>query len=264
MNRSQIKTAIAALAGARSSTTPIDSLPEDARPADIAAGYAIQDAFAAQMEAAGDTVVGWKIACTSAEAQAMFKVDKPFSGRIHRSVHFQSPINLFAGDFHAMGMEGEFAFTMGETLPPNPKPYTQDEVAAAIATLHPAIEGVGARYREWLGVGAPSTVADNAANAFLVTGPGRADWRDLDLEASAVEMTIDGRTVQAGTGALALGGPLKAMTWFANHLSSRELPLEAGAVVTTGTCTGAQFAQPGNTVVARFADLEEVRIEVRL
>ena len=262
MKTDRIREAADIFLAARRDGTRIDAIPEPARPADLEEGYAIQDAVAAELARRGDTGVGWKIACTSEEARVLLGAPGPFTGRIHASVFAESPGRLSAARFHAIGVEGEFAFTMGRTLEPRADPYTETEVAAAAARLHPAIEVVSPRFTDWLVVGAPSLAADHAVGGALVIGPGREDWRALDLEAAAVEMTIDGATAQAGTGRLALGGPLAALTWSANDLSRRGIALEAGQVVTTGTCTGVQFVGPGAAVVARFADLGEVRIEV--
>ncbi len=38
------------------------------------------------------------------------------------------------------GLEAEIAFLIGKDLPPREKPYSRDEVVAAIASCHPAIE----------------------------------------------------------------------------------------------------------------------------
>ena len=60
---------------------------------------------------------------------------------------------------------------------------------------------------------------------------------------------INGIEKATGTGALALGGPLTALTWFANTLREQGRGLAAGEIITTGTCTGFVPLRPGDHVV---------------
>jgi len=243
------------LAAARGDARLLEALPEPMRPADTIEGYAIQDAFARLW---GVEVAGWKVACTAAEQQAFLGVDEPFSGRIFAPYLLDSPAELASAAFHMRGLEGEFAFRLGRALAPRAGEFGRDEVAAAVAAVCPAVEVVDPRFRDWLAVGAPSLVADNAVNGALVLGPARADWRAIDLEGHKVRMSCNGETVGEGTAAEAMGNPLNALVWLANNLARRGLGLEAGQVVTTGTCTGIHPAPPGSQARADFGDLGEV------
>lgn len=253
--------AVAEMMDARATVTPLDSFTEGARPADLDAGYAVQDALDAMLAGKGERVAGWKIAASGEEPRAMFGLSEPFTGRVYASTLFESPAALPSADFHQRGVEGEFAFRMARDLPPRDWPYAQEEVAEAVGTLHPAIEIVSPRFADWLGVGAPTIVADNASNGGLVIGAGVDDWRSRDLASARVTMTIDGEETGAGEGRLAYGDPLTALTWCVNHLSARGIPAAKGEVITTGTCTGIQFADAGASVLARFDDLDDVRID---
>ena len=258
MNKDATAETVAALEAAQTGMTKLAGLPAAAGEVSIADGYAIQDALLARMTAGGRAVGGWKVAASSQAAQDMFKVTEPLTGRIFADTIVEAPHTLSRARLHQCGIEGEFAFRMARTLAPRAAPYSTDEVADAVATLHPAIEIVSSRYSDWQAVTAASIVADNAASGALVVGAGMTDWRHLDLEASTVEMTVNGETTQAGEGQVTFGGPLTAMVWCANHLSARRIPLEAGHIVTTGTCTGIQFVEPEAEVVARYGDLEDV------
>lgn len=246
------------LATARGGHRTLPALPEDIRPATAAEAYAVQDAFADLWEA---EAVGWKIGCTAEEQRRFLKVDEPFSGRIYAPVLLESPAEVSASAFFMRGIECEFAFRLGATLAPQDAERTVEEVAATIEVFHPAIEIVDSRYDDWLTVGGPSVVADNAVNGALVLGPSVENWRDIDLAAAPVGCVIDGKMVEEGRGALALGGPLVAMQWIANHLSARGIALEAGHVVTTGTCAGIHFVNAGQHAAADFGDLGRVEVQ---
>lgn len=71
----------------RQSGTVIEGLPAELRPRDTAMAHAIQ---AALPDVAGQRVVGWKIAATSAAGQAHIQVDGPLAGRILES--FVNPV----------------------------------------------------------------------------------------------------------------------------------------------------------------------------
>jgi 2-keto-4-pentenoate hydratase len=220
-------------------------------------GYRIQDEVTRRL---GEPIVGWKIGCTAKDQQAFLKVDGPFAGRIFGYLAFDSPATLRGGQFHMRGIEGEFAFRLGRDLPPREKEYSREEVADAVAAVHPTIEIVNTRYDDWLKVGAPSLVADNGAHGAFVLGPATTDWRGLDLPNHRVSMTIDGKEVSSGTGSAVLGDPLNALVWLANDRARRGDGLKAGQVVTTGTCCGLNKVGPVAHAVADHGSLGKVEV----
>ena len=52
-----------------------------------------------------------------------------------------------------------------------------------------------------------------------------------------------------------MGHPLTSLTWLANWLSARGHGLEAGEIVSTGTCTGHCFCARGDEVSVDFGPL---------
>jgi 2-oxo-3-hexenedioate decarboxylase len=175
-------------------------------------------------------------------------------------VLLKSPAKVAAKAFHRLGIEPEFAFTLARDLPRRAAAYTRDEVAAAVAALHGAIELVDTRWTDWIKVGAASIVADNGANGGLVLGPAVADWRKIDLPNAKATLRFDDKFIAEGIGAAVLGNPLDALVWLANHLSSRGLGLKAGDAVTTGTVASVYFAEPGMHVVADFGAIGKVEL----
>ena len=230
-----------------------DGLPEQLRPATLDEGYEVQ---AALVQAWGATPLGYKIGCTSELAQQALGVSEPFAGRVLEGCLLESPAVFTPADYIFHLLEPEFAFRLRDPLPPRPQPYGRDEVAAAVDLAYPAIEVVTSSYgAAWSETGVVQLVADNAAHALLVLGPGGTAWRDLDLAAQRVELRIDGEVVTEGRGASALGHPLAALTWLANDRAWRGGGLRAGEVVTTGVVTGLRDLQPGQTALADFGPL---------
>ena len=104
--------------------------------------------------------------------------------------------------------ELEFAFRMGEDLPPRAKPYEQAEVLARVAALHPAIELPDSRYHHFRAVGALQLIADNACAHYFVLGAAAPDsWRNLDLAQYQVRGLMNGALAETGRGRQCAGRP---------------------------------------------------------
>lgn len=238
--------------------THLDALPASVRPHTRAEGYAVQQEV---QTCAGQALRGWKIAATSAAGQAHIGVDGPMAGRLLALRTFPGGSELpLAGNLMRVA-EPEFAFTFGRDLPPRAAPYDTGEVLDAVVSLHPAIEVPDSRYADFVHAGAAQLIADNACANHFVLGPaGEAPWRSLDLVAHRVTARVVGRDAREGSGAAVLGDPRVALTWLVNELSGLGLTLNAGQVVTTGTCMAPLEIEVGDEVRADFGVLGSVSV----
>ena len=252
----------------------LESIPEDIRPRTREEGYAVQ---ALLEEHSAAPLFGWKIAATSKAGQAHINVTGPLAGRLlaekaaDLSVPGRVDAELTFGANHMRVAEAEFAFRMARDLPPREQPYSVEEVLAAVATLHPAIEVPDSRFDDFTIVGAPSLIADNAcAHVFMLGPAARVDWRALDLVEHRVIGTVGpGSTggeqpgvTREGKGANVLGDPRVALAWLVNELSGLGITLKAGEVVTTGTCLVPLPIQPDVYVRADFGALGTVSVRI--
>ena len=235
----------------------LSTLPEACRPLSAEQGYAAQ----AQLPAvSGRTVVGWKIAATSTNGQKHINVSGPLAGRLLSGQVFDSGATVPSQGNRMRVAEPEFAFAMGQDLPPQSAPYTPEQVMAAVATLHPAIEVPDSRLEPFTAAGEAQLLADNACARHFVLGPAAPDlWRTVDLSTYPVHARVDQgqqpRYSREGTGANVLGAPRIALTWLANQLSSLGITLGKGQVVTTGTCMVPLELEPGDTATADYGPL---------
>jgi 2-keto-4-pentenoate hydratase len=161
--------------------------------------------------------------------------------------------------------EPEFAFVMGQDLLPQVEPFSQQQVMAAVAELHPAIEIPDSRLSPFTEAGEAQLLADNAcARHFVLGQAATASWRELDLSTFKVQARLEHgpelKLSREGTGANVLGDPRLALTWLANQLSALGIPLQKGHVVTTGTCMVPLEMTPGDTVIADFGMLGQVQM----
>lgn len=235
----------------------IETLPEGLIPGDRPEAYAVQALLAAR---SGGPLFGWKIAATSRAGQAHINVDGPLAGRLLSERAFNSgAIRPFAPNHMAVA-EAEFAFRIGRDLPPRSSAYTQEEVLAAVESLHPAIEIPDSRFVDFTKVGATQLIADNACtHEFILGSEAHESWRSMDLAAHKVQLTImtaaGAEIVRDGQGVNVLGGPLIALTWLANELSQIGVTLRSGHVVTTGTCVVPPVIGPHDHIKADFGAL---------
>jgi 2-keto-4-pentenoate hydratase len=236
------------------------ALPSGLRPTTRAEGYAIQ---AHLEERSAAPLFGWKIAATSRAGQAHIGVDGPMAGRLLAERVPRDGAAVPLGANHMRVAEVEFAFHMGQDLPPRTTVYETGEVLAAVETLHPAIEIPDSRFEDFAVVGAPQLIADNACAHLFVLGPDvPARCRDIDLAGHEVTGTIGGKLTRQGRGANVLGDPRVALTWLANELSSLGITLKAGEVVTTGTCLTPLPIAPGDAMTADFGILGRVSVQI--
>ena len=240
--------------------TRLARLPADVRPATRADGYAIQ---ACHERRSASPLYGWKIAATSEAGQRHINVDGPLAGRLLAERVLADGATVPLARCLMRVAEVELAFRLGADLPPRAQPYGVDEVMAAVATLHPAIEIPDSRYDDFCAVGAPQLIADDACACWFVLGAavgGR--WRDHDYPAHRVVGLRNDRAVAEGSGANALGDPRIALAWIANELVAYGPGLAAGDIVTTGTCVVPFAVDSGDRIAADFGAFG--RVEARI
>jgi 2-keto-4-pentenoate hydratase len=206
---------------------------------------------------------GWKIGAASVEVQRAEGVPGPAPGQLNRDAIFASPARLPRDLFiNYRCSECEFAFRMGADLPPRDQPYTEDEVAAAVEALLPALEIGDTVFDDWYGAsGYQGSSMDNGGAAALVHGAPIADWRGLDLPNARIDLFLNGQYIKSGEGRAAMGHPLTSLTWLANWLRERGKTLHAGEMVSTGTCTGHFFAAPGDRLEIDYGPIGRLVVD---
>lgn len=248
------------LIAARRDGRKMEALPAEAEPKTLDDAYAIQEEI---IKGSGLKLGGWKVALTNDEAMARAGAKEPAAGPLFAPHIVATPQTIERSSETVGGFECEFAFRLGKDIPAEGVPYTGQVVAAAVESLHPAIEVTGIRFASRPKLGVRGTVADHAGNFSFVYGPAVANWRSLDLADCGVRHLVDGKEVAASSGANVLGNPLNALAWLANHLAKRGHELKAGQWITSGAATGPIPAPTGSTVTADFGKLGKVEVRFR-
>jgi 2-keto-4-pentenoate hydratase len=220
-------------------------------PADEAGSWAIQREVLRRL---GGTIGGYKCAAPPG---------KPESAAIMAAAGLRlSPTRWEVPASDRIGIETEIAFRFGRDLPKRARRYTEAEVLDAVEACFPGVEMVASRYQDPSKVAGWEAMADNIAHAGFVMGANVAGWRDIDLKSLPVRQSY-GDVVQVETlGGNPSGDPLVPLVWLANHLPEVGLQIEAGQVVTTGSCTGLIWVDGGLRVVGSFAGFGEVVVDL--
>lgn len=236
------------LIAARTDRKPIVSVPDDLIPSTMERAQAVDDAVA---RISGWPVLGWKIGCTSTYAQELLGTDGPFAGRVYDVRHSGAVLTVEELPSETL-LEGEFAFVLGRAIDSTSDVVDRAGLAERVAEIRPAIEVVGGRYADFVGLDVRLLVADAGANGLVVLGEPADAVDPTSLASAGATMAVDGSQTGAGTGADVLGDPLDALLWLVHHLQERGIGLDAGQVVSTGTATQVAPIQSGSTATAEF------------
>ena len=239
-------------------------LPKELAPRTEEEAYAIQDGFVALRAKKLGGIAGYKIALATAEMQRFVGVDAPQAGAMLEFTLHRTPARVRAADYLHLIVEFEIAVEIAEDLPVADAPFFRSRVAQAVGGVMPAIELAddrGAVYAE-LAKHPLDLIADNGWNEGAVLGYPVREWLNIDLAAVRGVATINGKAVGEGKGAQAMGHPLDAVAWMADHLARHGRGLLRGDVVITGSLITSKNAKEGELVKFALEGLGEAELRV--
>jgi 2-keto-4-pentenoate hydratase len=243
----RLRQAAELLLSARRTMKPIDDLPAELRPRTLEEAYFIQDAMLDVLGKAD----GWKVGAPSPDATPRY-APMPF---------ILEQGGMVGAQFRRMrGVEAEIAFLMGKDLPPRRQPYTRDEVVAAIASCHPAIELLESALQDPDAADRLTAVADLQSNGGFIPGDAVPGWQSFDFASMGAQMNVDG-FVRVTGGKNSAGSDLVWLVqWLANEAQDRTGGLQAGQWITTGSWTGKILTESDSVAIARFPHFGEVSV----
>jgi 2-keto-4-pentenoate hydratase len=237
------------LLDARRTNTPIADLPVDVRPTSLDEAYFVQDRLAW----AYDDIGGWKVGAPSADATPVF-APMPLAWMSCGGCELRGMTHRFRG------LEAEIAFLIGEDLPPRETAYSREEVVAAIASCHPAIEVIESGLLDPLQASRLSMIADLQIHGGFVYGEAVPDWQRIDFSQEHVSLAVDGSVRVEQTGSNTSGDLMRLLPWLANDGAARTGGLKKGQWVTTGSWTGLTQASAGSSVDVTFSNAGRVTL----
>ncbi|TCT02041.1 2-oxo-hept-4-ene-1,7-dioate hydratase [Aquabacter spiritensis] len=219
--------------------------------------YAIQAEWVRMKREAGRRVIGWKIGLTSKAMQSALNIATPDSGVLLDDMAFDDGATVLPDRFIQPRIEAELAFMMKDTL--KGPGVTLYDVIDATAYVTPALEILDTRiHRVDAATGKArtiiDTIADNAANAGIVTGARTVSPKD-DLRWAGAIVFRNAEVEETGLGAGVLNHPARGIAWLANRLALYGGALEAGQIVLAGSFIRPVEARHGDTIFADFGPL---------
>jgi 2-keto-4-pentenoate hydratase len=232
------------LLNARRTHTPIADLPAGLQPTSLEEVARVHE----EMILALGEVGGWKIGAGSPDAT-------PFFAPMPRPWIAASGAILVGPTYRYRVLEAEIAFLLGADLPPRQAglPYTREEVVAAIASCHPAIEELESGLIDPKAASNLSALADLQMHGGFIYGPACPDWQSIDFSQETVTLAIDGAVRVERTGSNTSGDLMRLLPYLANEGAARTGGLKAGQWITTGSWTGNTPAMAGSQAEASFA-----------
>ena len=243
---------------------PFAPLPTELGPKSAEEAYAIQDAFLALRAQKLGAIVGYKIALSSAAMRRFVGVEHPQAGALLETTIHRSPASVHAADYLRLIVEFEIAVVMAEDLPAADAPFSRERVARAVGGVMPALELADDRMADYAELRSHpfELIADNAWNEGAVLGYPLKEWQALDLAALRGVARINGQVVGEGVGADAMGHPLSAVAWVADHLAAHGRGLLRNDIVITGSMITSKNAQPGDLIIFSLDRLGDVELRV--
>jgi len=235
------------LAEARRKRTVIDFLAAAAADLSEADSYKVQFAVHDRMAAAGDPVVGWKVALTLPVQYEPLKLSGPVFAAIYGSGVRQSGAVFEKGYPLKPGIEPELVARMDKDVPLGDWPHTWESIGRYVGSLYCGMELVDNRYADVGKMTGPGRIADNVLQAALVTGSEIRDWQKLDFPNLKGRSLLDGKELAKGPGSAVMGNALISLAWLASQLNKHGRMLKAGDLVLTGSVHPPAFL-PGKGV----------------
>jgi 2-keto-4-pentenoate hydratase len=244
---------------------PFRPLPPELAPVSVQDAYLIQDEFVALRAAERGAIAGYKIALSTPAMRKFVGVDEPQAGVLLERVLRRSPARVAAADYVRLIVEFEVAVKIGTDLSAADAPFDRRRIEQAVDTVMPALELAddrGADYAE-LARHPLHLIADNSWNEGAVFGPESTAWRSMDLAAVRGVATLNGKPLGEGRGADALGHPMDAVAWIANHLAAQGRGLLRGELVITGSLVPSARVKAGDRLRFELEGLgaAELRID---
>lgn len=220
----------------------------------------LDDAYRLQLallDRRGERRIGWKVGLTASAIQQQFQVHEPVFGCLLADGRLPSGHAFRADALIAPGFENELCLVMGRDLEPG---ATREDVAAAVAAVHPAFEIIETRgdLTRQLAL----ALADNAQQKAFVIGPAVAGAALPDLDKVTVRVRINGAEAAAADGSAVLGHPYNSIVWLAQKLAQFGERVKAGDHIMSGSFTRQFPLARGDRIEAAFAGIGTVAARV--
>lgn len=205
--------------------------------------YAVQQRYVADRLSSGARIVGRKVGATNSVIQRLFGIDEPDYGVLFDDMLLPDGSDVPIDQLIQPRVEPEIAFLLECDL--DGPQVSASTVLVRTAAVIPCLEIIDSRISNW-DITITETVADNGSSARFILGNRLVEHEALDLRLTGCVLERNGRVMDTGAGAAALGHPAAAVAWLSNRLMEHGEMLRAGDIVLPGAITTAVPAERGD------------------
>jgi 2-keto-4-pentenoate hydratase len=227
--------------------------------ADLDAAEALQDAFLSQW---GEEFGAWKLGATTPGPRERLGLPRGFIGLVPQRRMLADGASLALSSLRQKIFELEIAFVLGADLPARPEPWSEGEIAAAVAGVAAGFELPQSRFAAVGGEGGLALVADNGAAGFAVIGPVSPQWSADQLAGAQYSLDVGGRALRSGSAAEIIGGPFGAFVEAVEQGRARGHGLRRGQAVFTGGCASIVDPPTGVMLKGEISGVGAVALEL--
>jgi 2-keto-4-pentenoate hydratase len=222
----------------------------------IREAYAVQSEIARRREQRGETIIGYKVGCTSRHIQTQLGVNEPIFGRLFAEERHPSGKRLSSACFANLAVEGELAVLLGDDL--SSPSVTEEACRAAIAStfavieLHHYVLPAAWPRIQWL-------IASGGLHAGFIRPEADAPGHGI---AHSLTVRVNDNVVGDVHDATSLVSPVRSLRWLAGRLADVGLRLHSGQVVLTGSPLPLFPVDPGSRVVVEAPPHEACCVDI--
>ena len=210
---------------------PGDSEPE-VENLSLEDAYKVQRLVTRKRLELGDSVVGYKVGCTSEAVQRQFGLKEPIIGRLF-SPHTRRDVEaIHLSRYANCAVEPEMVFKIAHDL--EGEELSDDELLAGIDSISPGIELH--HYRFWKFP--PTTqelICSGGIHAGLAIGASSCSPDSLSFRDERFAVRVNGHQIAEGRASEIMGGPLQSLRWLVASLTHNGRRLERGSIVIPGS-----------------------------
>jgi 2-keto-4-pentenoate hydratase len=182
---------------------------------------------------------------------------EPVMGFLLASGHRTSGTDIRFSSLVSPCIENELCLTLGKTL--KGPGITVAQARAALSAVAPAFELV--ERRGDFVADPPLAMADNVQQKAFITGTARPLAPEVQLAATTLDVSVNGKLVEQATGAEVMGDPAASVAWLANKLAQFGRTLDTGMLVMSGSFTKQVAPVAGDRLEAHFSPFGTVTVQ---
>jgi len=194
--------------------------------------YAIASEVSRLRVARGETIVGYKVGCTSTGIQQQLGINTPVFGYLFESESWPSGTCLATQQFSELAIERELAVRLVADLPAADASLA--ELTMAVAAVFPVIELHNFVFRGSQ-PSAPELIANNAIHAGYLYPTSPQAQQTLDVNPGTLRIEIDGQELATVAGEQLTATVISSLRWLSQELERTGSGLTAGQTVLCGS-----------------------------